>query len=157
MKINAKVILLAEDDPDDSYLIGEAIDESQVAARLFVVQDGEELLDYLYRRGQYADEEAWPRPNLILLDLNMPRKSGREALAEIKADESLNQIPVVVLTTSKADEDLASSYASGASGFVSKPVSFHELRELMRNLGQYWFVTVKLPDQANPAGPLPAE
>lgn len=138
-------ILLAEDDPDDQYLISEAIDENHLNARLYVVSDGEELLDYLKRRGKYADEETWPMPSLILLDLNMPRKDGREALREIKADPALQHIPVVALTTSRAEKDVTLTYQSGVSGFITKPVSFSGLREVMKSIGMYWLNTARLP------------
>lgn len=147
-----KTILLAEDDPDDVYLISEAIDECHLDVCVQVVQDGEELLDYLYQRGDFSDSAQHPRPDLILLDLNMPRKDGREALTEIKENLHLRGIPIVVLTTSKASEDLEHSYASGASGFVTKPVSFKELREIVCKLGVYWLNTVKLPDKDSHEG-----
>jgi CheY-like chemotaxis protein len=141
------VILLAEDDPDDQYLIGEAIDESHLGVRLYIVKDGEELLDYLRRQGKYRDVEAWPRPALILLDLNMPRKDGREALEEIKEDEDLRRIPIIVLTTSKAEEDLVNTYNLGVSGFITKPASFSDLRNVIKSLGAYWLKVVTLPPE----------
>lgn len=140
-----KVILLAEDDPDDIYLISEAIDECQLRATLILAQDGEELLDILNRRGKYQDASAYPRPDLILLDLNMPRMDGREALAALKRDPDLAKIPVIVLTTSKSNQDLDQSYHLGASGFVTKPVTFGELRDAIRHIGSYWINTVQLP------------
>jgi CheY-like chemotaxis protein len=140
-------ILLAEDDDDDRYLISEALDESHLNIRLYIVEDGDELLDYLYRRGKYADEIQWPKPGLILLDLNMPRKDGREALQEIKADPHLRRIPIVVLTTSKADEDVAKTYDTGISGYITKPVSFTGLREVMDAIGHYWLQTAQLPKE----------
>jgi len=146
-KMNAKVILLAEDDPDDIYLISEAIVECGLDTRLFVVENGEELLDYCYQRNKYQDPELSPRPDLILLDLNMPLKDGREALEEIKRDAKLRLIPIVVLTTSKSDEDLQSTYELGASGFITKPPSFSSLRETICKIGSYWFTTVQLPDE----------
>lgn len=146
--MNAKSIniLLAEDDADDRYLINEALDESGVNCRLYIVEDGDELLDYLNRRGKYQDEGDWPTPSLILLDLNMPRLDGREALAEIKAHPKLRGIPIVVLTTSQAEEDIVQTYALGVSGFITKPVSFTGLREVMETLGKYWLRTVELPN-----------
>ena len=126
-------------------LAHEALAESQLDNDLHFVQDGEELMDYLYRRGQYADKSNSPRPALILLDLNMPRKDGREALREIKADPSLRQIPVVVLTTSKAQEDIYSSYDLGANSFITKPVTLPLLVEVMNTIGKYWFEIVELP------------
>lgn len=143
------VILLADDDPDDRMLAKEALEESRLANQLHFVEDGEELLDYLYRRGAYADPASSPRPGLILLDLNMPRKDGREALREIKADPQLRAIPIVVLTTSKAEEDIYRSYDLGVSSFITKPVTFEGLVEVMRTLGKYWFEIVELP---RPAG-----
>jgi two-component system, response regulator len=141
----AITILLAEDDPDDRMLLQEAVLEGRLANEMRCVEDGEELLDYLRRRGRYTGEGAAPRPGLILLDLNMPRKDGREALREIKADPDLRQIPVVVLTTSKAEEDVFRSYDLGANSFVTKPVTFQSLVDLMRTLGRYWLEIVELP------------
>jgi CheY-like chemotaxis protein len=147
MEMEAKpvTILLAEDDPDDRYLISEALDENRLTNQLYIVEDGEELLDYLYQRGKYVDGEKWPRPGLILLDLNMPRKDGREVLAEIKADPELRRIPIVVLTTSHAEEDLLRSYDMGVSGFITKPVSFNGLLEIMKAIDLYWLQIVDLP------------
>lgn len=144
-----KVILLAEDDADDIYLITEAIDECGMEARIFMVENGEELLDFLNHRNQYAEPTESPRPDLILLDLNMPLKDGREALAEIKADPDLHNIPVIILTTSRAQEDIDITYSLGASSFVSKPNSFKNLRELVCKIGNYWLETVKLPEQTD--------
>jgi CheY-like chemotaxis protein len=138
-------ILLAEDDADDRMLVAEAVAEGRLVNDFRFVEDGEELMDYLHHRGKYADESQAPRPGLILLDLNMPRKDGREALREIKADPSLRQIPVVVLTTSKAEEDVFRSYDLGANSFVTKPVTFKSLVDLMKNLGRYWLEIVELP------------
>ena len=134
---------MADDDADDRMLTKEALEESRVLNDLRFVEDGEELLDYLKNRGKYADAE---RPGLILLDLNMPKKDGREALKEIKADPDLRRIPVVVMTTSKAEEDIFRSYDLGASSFITKPVTFDRLVELMRTLGQYWVEFVELPE-----------
>lgn len=145
MSLDPVVILLAEDDPDDSYLIGEALDESNLKHKLYIVENGEELLDYLYNRGKYTDQEEWPRPGLILLDLNMPRKDGREALGEIKSDPDLRRIPIVALTTSQAEEDIVSTYNWGISGYITKPMDFTALLEVMRSLGRYWLEVVKLP------------
>lgn len=138
-------ILYADDDADDQLLVKEALDESMVRNDLRFVSDGEELMDYLKRRGQYADPQSSPRPGLILLDLNMPRKNGREALAEIKADPQLRAIPVVVLTTSKAEEDIYRSYELGVNSFIAKPVTFGGMVQVMRALGSYWFEIVALP------------
>jgi CheY-like chemotaxis protein len=139
------VILLADDDEEDRMLAADAMRESRVANDLRFVEDGEELLDYLYKRGSYAGPEAAPTPGLILLDLNMPRKDGREALREIKADPDLRRIPVVVLTTSKAEEDIYRTYDLGANSFITKPVSFDGLVSVMRDLGRYWIEIVELP------------
>lgn len=140
------VILMAEDDPDDRLLSEEALEEARLANELRFVEDGEQLMDYLYRRGDYAAPGAAPRPGLILLDLNMPRKDGREALEEIRSDPDLRPIPVVVLTTSKAEEDILYSYDLGVQGYITKPVRFEELIEVMRALGRYWFDIVELPE-----------
>lgn len=141
------IILLAEDDPDDGYLIGEALDESNVNHKLYIVENGEELMDYLNSRHKYADMEKWPRPELILLDLNMPRKNGIVALAEIKSDPKLKRIPVVALTTSQAEEDINRTYDLGVSGFITKPMTFQGLVDAMRSLGAYWEGIVRLPPE----------
>jgi CheY-like chemotaxis protein len=141
-------ILLADDDADDRMLTRDALAESRLANDLRFVEDGEELLDYLLKRGKYADADA-PRPGLILLDLNMPRKDGREALKEIKAEPTLRQIPVVVLTTSKAEEDIYRTYDLGVNSFITKPVTFDGLVTVMRALGRYWFEIVELPTPGN--------
>lgn len=140
------LILMAEDDADDRLLVKEALEESRVLNELRFVEDGEELLEYLRRQGRYAGEAESPRPGLVLLDLNMPRKDGREALREIKADPDLRRIPIVVMTTSKAEEDIFRSYDSGASSYITKPVTFDRLVELMKTLGQYWIEFVELPN-----------
>lgn len=128
-------------------LARDALEESRLANDLRCVEDGEELLEYLFRRGKYSDPETSPRPGLILLDLNMPRKDGREALREIKAHESLRQIPIVVLTTSKAEEDIYRTYDLGVNSFITKPVSFEGLVEVMKVLNRYWFEIVELPKE----------
>jgi two-component system response regulator len=143
-------ILMADDDPDDRQMTKEAFDESRLANDLRFVEDGEELLDYLKRRGQYADPAASPRPGLILLDLNMPRKDGREALEEIKKDPELKRIRVVIMTTSKAEEDIIRSYDLSAASYISKPVTFEGLVDVIKTLGKYWLEIVELPaDSAN--------
>jgi CheY-like chemotaxis protein len=139
------IILIADDDEDDLLLARDALAEGRLSNEVYCVTDGEELMDYLNRRGQYSGPGEAPRPGLILLDLNMPKKDGREALLEIKSNPDLRQIPVIVLTTSKADEDNFRSYDSGASSFISKPVSFVGLVEVMKGLGRYWFELVDLP------------
>lgn len=138
-------ILMADDDADDRLLTQDAMRYARVLNQLRFVEDGEELMDYLYRRSRYAEPSSAPRPRLILLDLNMPKKDGREALQEIKADPDLRRIPVVVLTTSKAEEDIYRSYDLGASSFIIKPVTFEALVELMKAMGQYWIEFVELP------------
>lgn len=138
-------LLLADDDPDDRLLVEDALEESRLAIDLRAVEDGEELTDYLNRRGKYTDPNDSPRPDLILLDLKMPRKGGHQALEEIKEDATLRRIPVVVLTTSKAEEDIARAYDLGANSFVIKPSNFGALVQMMKTLEKYWFETVALP------------
>lgn len=138
-------ILMADDDEDDREFAREAMSSCRLANDLRFVEDGEELLEYLGRRGRYAAPDSAPRPGVILLDLNMPRIDGREALREIKSDADLKQIPVVVLTTSRAEEDIFRSYNLGANSFITKPVTFTGLVEVMRDLGRYWFEIVELP------------
>jgi CheY-like chemotaxis protein len=138
-------ILMADDDPDDCLLARLALEREGLHGTLRTVGDGEELMDYLRRRGPWADPAASPRPHLILLDLNMPRKDGREALQELKSDPSLRQIPVVVLTTSRSEEEIYRSYDLGANSFVTKPVTFESLVQVMRSLNLYWLRTVSLP------------
>jgi CheY-like chemotaxis protein len=138
-------ILVADDDEEDCMLIQEALSAARLANDLRFVHDGEELLDYLNRRGQYALPGAAPRPGLILLDLNMPRMDGREALEQIKSHPRHRCIPVVVLTTSKAEEDICRSYDLGVNSYVTKPVTFEGLVDVMRALQRYWFEIVELP------------
>ena len=138
------VILMADDDPDDRLLTREALEEAGLTNKLYFVENGELLLDYLFQRGAYNAENA-PRPGLILLDLNMPLMDGREALEEIKSHAILRKIPVVVLTTSKAEEDILLSYELGVSGYITKPVQFGAFIEVMRTLGRYWFEIVERP------------
>jgi CheY-like chemotaxis protein len=142
-------ILIADDDDDDRVLVRDALSESRLANDLRFVGDGEELLEYLRRQGKYTDARSSPRPGLILLDLNMPRMDGREALREIKADPELRCIPVVVLTTSKAEEDIYKTYDLGVNSFISKPVTFDGLVAIMHGLRRYWFEIVELPPQDN--------
>jgi len=138
-------ILLADDDADDRMLAKDALKESRLANDLRFVENGEELLEYLRRQGQFSEEGKAPTPGLILLDLNMPRKDGREALKEIKSDPNLRHIPIVVLTTSKAEEDIYRTYDLGVNSFITKPVTFDGLVNVMRTLGTYWFEIVELP------------
>lgn len=140
-------ILIADDDPDDRMLIEEAFEENRLGNELRFVEDGEDLLDYLNRRGKWADPESSPRPGLILLDLNMPRMDGREALKHIKADPSLAKIPVVVLTTSKQEEDILRTYGLGVNSFITKPVTFEGLLRVTQVLTSYWIEIVQLPTQ----------
>ena len=137
-------ILMADDDDDDYLLTKKALSESHLLNTLVRVQDGEELMDYLHERGDYAGGVT--RPGVILLDLNMPRMDGREALREIKSHDNLRSIPVVVFTTSKAEEDVFRSYQLGVNSFITKPVTFDNLAAVMRKLGDYWFEIVRLPD-----------
>jgi CheY-like chemotaxis protein len=139
------VILIAEDDPDDILLSKEAIQEAKLPTQLNFVSDGQELLDYLNHQGHFSNAEEAPRPGLILLDLNMPRKDGREALAEIKASSDLRRIPVVVLTTSQEEEDILRTYNLGISGYIKKPVKHDDLVKIMQTIGRYWLDMVKLP------------
>ncbi|MBN3882676.1 MULTISPECIES: response regulator [unclassified Nostoc] len=141
-------ILMADDDEDDGILVREALAESQLPIELYIVSNGEELMDYLYHRGRYANNSKTPHPGLILLDLNMPKIDGLEALKEIKADPQLRQIPVVVLSTSRAEEDIYNTYNLGANSFIIKPVAFASLVEVMKTLVKYWFEIVKLPLEA---------
>lgn len=140
------IILLAEDEPADANLVKLAISENRILADLYTVVDGREAFEFLRRQGpRFADA---PRPNLILLDLNMPRMDGREFLAAIKQDPALKDIPVVVLTTSDVERDIVASYHLGASGYVTKPVDIDQFIDAVRQLGDYWFSLVRLPQQS---------
>ncbi len=143
------VILMADDDEDDILLTQKALHQGKLLNKLYCVQDGEALLDYLFHRGAYTDAEKAPRPGIILLDLNMPKKDGREALKEIKAHSDVKDIPIVVFTTSKAEEDIYRSYKLGVNSFITKPVTFERLVEVMQTLGKYWFEIVTLPSEEN--------
>jgi len=138
-------VLYADDDPEDRMLAKDAWEESRIANELHFVEDGEQLLDYLHRRGPYARLENHPLPGMILLDLNMPRMDGREALQQIKADPKLRFIPTVVLTTSKAEEDILRAYGLGVNSFIVKPVTFKSLVDLTLAFSKYWFEIVELP------------
>ena len=140
-------ILLADDDEDDQLLARQAFEECRLTNERRIVADGEELLDYLHGRGDFAAPGSAPRPGLILLDLNMPRLDGREALRQIKADPSLRSIPVVVLTTSRQEQDILRSYDLGVNSFITKPVTFEGLVDVIKTLGRYWFELVKLPSE----------
>ncbi|HIJ89497.1 MAG: response regulator [Desulfobulbaceae bacterium] len=141
------VILIAEDDDDDFLLTQEAFEEYHLRNAIYRVKNGEELLDYLQRKGPYAEPEKSPRPTLILLDLNMPKMDGREALKQIKSLPNLRRIPVVVLTTSDAEEDIAKTYELGVNSFIRKPVSFEEFLKTIRTLKEYWLEIVALPTE----------
>ena len=139
-------ILICDDDEDDRLLTQQALENAHVSNRIRFVEDGEQLLDYLYQRGEFAGETGKaPRPGLILLDLNMPKMGGREALKVIKQDKTLCDIPVVVLSTSRLDEDITRSYQLGVNSFITKPVTFSGLVEAMNVLGRYWLEIVELP------------
>jgi CheY-like chemotaxis protein len=138
-------ILMADDDADDRLLTRDALEESRVVNDLRFVEDGQALMDYLNRRGKYSDPELSPRPGLILLDLNMPKKDGRTALQEIKSDPDLRRIPIIIMTTSQAEEDIFRSYDLGANSFITKPVTFERLVDLMKTMGKYWVEFVELP------------
>jgi CheY-like chemotaxis protein len=141
------VIVVAEDDSEDCLLIKDAFKEGLLVNGLRFVEDGEELMDYLRHGGKFKDPSSSPRPEIILLDLNMPKKDGREALKEIKSDPDLRSIPVVILTTSKEEEDILRSYNLGANSYITKPVTFAGLVEAIKALGKYWFEIVELPQE----------
>ena len=141
----AITILMADDDEEDRELTREALTDARLANHMRFVADGQELMDYLRREGAYANGAEAPEPGIILLDLNMPKKDGREALAEIKSDPALRHIPVVVLTTSKAEEDIFRTYGLGVNSFITKPVTFAGLVEVIRAWSRYWFEIVELP------------
>lgn len=151
MSTSSILILMADDDDDDFMLAKKALKESKLINTLFRVKDGEELLDYLRNRGAYTSKNDFKRPGVILLDLNMPKMDGREALREIKSDPELCDIPVVVFTTSKAEEDIYKSYQLGVNSFIAKPVTFEGLLQVMQTLGTYWFEIVELPAKSEVA------
>ena len=138
-------VVLAEDDEDDRVLLEDALKESVFAAKVYFVGDGEELLDFLHQRGRYAGRRGKPLPCLVLMDLNMPRKTGSEALSEIRADARLRHLPVVILTTSSSHDDITKNYAQGANSFITKPSSYDELVNMLNVLHRYWFGVVRLP------------
>lgn len=142
------VVLLVEDDPGDVFLTREAFEFNKLHTELHVVSDGVEAIDFLHRRNRHVDA---PRPDLVLLDLNLPRKNGREVLKEIKADASLRAIPVVVLAASEAEEDVLRSYQMGANAFVTKPVDFAGFIEVVRLIDNFFVAIVKLPPRPTPA------
>ncbi|HTL81207.1 MAG TPA: response regulator [Bacteroidia bacterium] len=138
-------ILIADDDEEDRMLIADALKESRLKNKIQMVENGEELIEYLTHKGQFSDPMKYPKPGLILLDLNMPRKDGREALKEIKAFKNLRSIPIIILTTSKAEEDILRSYDLGVNSFITKPVTFTSMVDVMKTLNKYWFEIVELP------------
>jgi CheY-like chemotaxis protein len=140
--LNVIDVLLVEDDPGDVLMTREAFEHHRLANQLHVVEDGVEAIKFLRREGEYADA---PRPGLVLLDLNLPRKDGREVLAEIKADDELCDIPVVVLTTSSAEQDVLRSYKLHANAYVTKPVNFNRFVEVVRQIDQFFVTIVTLP------------
>jgi chemotaxis family two-component system response regulator Rcp1 len=135
-------ILLVEDSPGDVRLTQEVLRDAKIANELHVVGDGEAAMDFLRRRGEYQDK---PRPDLVLLDLNLPRKDGREVLAEIKADPELRPIPVIVLTTSAADRDVLQSYEAAANSYITKPIDLNDFIAVVRTLEDFWLSIVRLP------------
>jgi CheY-like chemotaxis protein len=145
MRQKQRLVLLAEDDADDRMLIQKAFQKNFEEGEMLCVEDGAELLKYLRRQAPYKNEEQYPQPGLILLDLNMPRKDGREALKEIKADKQLCKIPVVIFTTSRLPEDIDDMYQMGSNSYITKPASFEELKLIAREIDAYWFKTVELP------------
>jgi CheY-like chemotaxis protein len=145
----AITILMADDDEDDRELTRDALQDARMVDEMNFVTDGQDLIDYLRHVGPYAKGSA-PRPSIILLDLNMPRKDGREALAEIKADESLRRIPVVVLTVSTDEQDVQRAYDLGATSFITKPVTPGKLAEVMQAIAEYWSQVVELPHESDP-------
>jgi CheY-like chemotaxis protein len=142
-------ILIADDDEEDRMLIIDALRESRLNNKIQQVENGEELIQFLKNEGKFADKNNFATPGLILLDLNMPKKDGREALKEIKANQKLRSIPIVVLTTSKAEEDILRSYDLGVNSFITKPVTFTSMVDVMKTLNRYWFEIVALPGGSN--------
>ncbi len=147
-------ILMVDDDPDDRLLFKEACEEVRLRNPLQFLENGEQLVDYLKRRGNYASLEGEPYPGIILLDLNMPLKDGREALEEVKADPELRHIPVIVLTTSKSEDDILSSYGLGASSYIVKPISLDRLMRVVNSIGEYWVQIVEVPSDKEEPEPL---
>lgn len=140
-------ILMAEDDPQDRLLAREALAEARLMNPLYCVENGEQLMRYLHREPPFDDPQVYPLPRVILLDLNMPRKDGRTCLREIKADPELKHLPVIILTTSRQEEEVLQSYELGANSFITKPVDFTQLVNIMIGLGRYWFSIVELPHE----------
>ena len=145
-KSKKAVILVAEDDADDRLLMEKAFKKVMMKSDFFYVEDGFELMQYLKRGHPYQDDLKYPSPNIIILDLNMPKKDGREALREIKGNDDLCKIPVVVFTTSQSNDDILYSYKMGGNSFITKPTSLEQLSKIGTELEDYWFNTVELPD-----------
>lgn len=145
LKAKPAVILLAEDDPGDQELTRRALEECKIKNDLHLVQDGEEALDYLFRRGRYEDPASSPRPDLFLLDLNMPKIDGRQVLEQIKSHPASHHMVIVVLTTSEHEEDIVSSYDLGVNSYITKPVDFNKFVRVVQAIGNYWFQIVVLP------------
>lgn len=143
-------ILLADDDAEDRMLLVSALKEARLKNTIQEVSNGEELMDYLRNEGKYSNRETYPLPGIILLDLNMPKKDGREALHEIKLDERLKGIPVIVMTTSKVEEDILKSYDLGVNSFITKPVNFKDMVDTVKTLSHYWFEIVRLGPSGDP-------
>jgi len=144
-KAKPAVILLAEDDRGDQELTRRALEEGKIRNELRVVEDGEEALAYLFRRGKYKDPTASPKPDLLLLDLNLPKVDGREVLERVRADSKLRRMAVVVLTTSRQEEDILRSYEVGCNSFITKPVGMDHFIRVIQALEEYWFQIVVLP------------
>ena len=140
-------ILIADDDAEDRMLILDALKESRLKNNVQCVENGEELMQYLQNKGKFSDKKKYPMPGIILLDLNMPKKDGREALKEIKAEKKFKNIPIIILTTSKAEEDVLKTYNLGANSFITKPVTFTAMVDVMNTLKKYWFEIVELPGE----------
>lgn len=150
-RLKPAVVLLVEDDPGDQELTRRALQEDVIRTDLHVVNDGEEALDYLQRRGRFTDPVSAPAPDLVLLDLNLPRLDGRGVLERMRADAALRTVPVVVLTTSRQEEDILRSYRVGCNSYLSKPVRIEEFIDVVRQLKTYWLELVALPPAVNAA------
>lgn len=146
MLLKKHVILVAEDDPDDKLMLTEAFSESNIINKLTFVENGEELLKYLYGAEQYQNRQEFPFPSIIILDLNMPKIDGREALKKIKSDKKLCTIPIIIFTTSDAERDINMAYENGVNCYITKPDSFSELKDIAKQLNHYWLEIVTIPD-----------
>lgn len=151
-RLKPVTILIADDDPDDRLMTKEAFEACRYEHDLRFVKDGEELMQYLYRQGPYTNVSDSPRPALLLLDLNMPRKDGREALAEIRSIPRLRLIRIIVMTTSNAEQDIIQSYELSAASYITKPVTFDALVDVVKTMGRYWLEIVELPDDVDSTG-----